>query len=234
MHNGSASTQTGPETSPRAEEPGPPRGGSQPLALHPDLTSWLSRCIVDYAVGESRSGRSTWCATGSGSRARWGEEHPKRLITGLASTKSEVSGARFWGLFRQLCGEPELFFRHCFVHNLCPLMFMAESGKNLTPPELAVGERNDLLALCDAALCQAVRALGVTMVIGVGRVAEHRARKALAAAGMGDIRVEGIMHPSPRNPQANKGWADCYGYAGGTGCPCSFEERVTLGQVYLQ
>ncbi|XP_056462758.1 single-strand selective monofunctional uracil DNA glycosylase-like [Gadus chalcogrammus] len=144
----------------------------------------------------------------TGEVGRPAEEHPKRLITGLASTKSEVSGARFWGLFRQLCGEPERFFRHCFVHNLCPLMFMAESGKNLTPPELAVRERNDLLALCDAALCQAARALGVTMVIGVGRVAEHRARKALAAAGMGDVRVEGIMHPSPRNPQANKGWAE--------------------------
>ena len=136
------------------------------------------------------------------------EEHPKRRITGFASTKSEVSGARFWGLFRQLCGEPERFFRHCFVHNLCPLMFMAESGKNLTPPELAVEERNALLALCDAALCHVVRALGVTMVIGVGRVAENRARKALSAAGVDNVRVEGIMHPSPRNPRANQGWAE--------------------------
>lgn len=133
------------------------------------------------------------------------DEHPKRRITGLACTQSEVSGARFWGFFRKLCGEPALFFRHCFVHNLCPLIFMSTSGKNLTPPELPAGERDDLLKLCDIALCQVVEALGVSMVIGVGRVAEQRARRALTAAGI-NVRVEGIMHPSPRNPQANKGW----------------------------
>ncbi|KAJ3602274.1 hypothetical protein NHX12_030033 [Muraenolepis orangiensis] len=135
------------------------------------------------------------------------DEHPKRPITGLACTRSEVSGARFWGFFRELCGEPERFFRHCFVHNLCPLMFLAESGKNLTPPELAVAERNALLALCDKALCQTVRALGITMVIGVGRVAEQRARRALSADGITDVRVEEILHPSPRSPQARTDWA---------------------------
>lgn len=133
------------------------------------------------------------------------DEHPKRRITGLACTQSEVSGARFWGFFKKLCGEPALFFQHCFVHNLCPLIFMSASGKNLTPPELDAAEREALLALCDTALCQAVEALGFSMVIGIGRVAEQRARRALSAAGV-NVRVEGIMHPSPRNPQANKGW----------------------------
>ncbi|KAL6111592.1 smug1 [Pungitius sinensis] len=134
-------------------------------------------------------------------------EHPKRRITGLACTQKEVSGSRFWGFFRKLCGEPDLFFKHCFVHNLCPLIFISASGKNLTPPELPAAEREALLALCDIALCQAVEALGVTMVIGVGRVAEQRARRALSAAGV-TVRVEGIMHPSPRNPLANKGWEE--------------------------
>nr|XP_046239984.1 single-strand-selective monofunctional uracil-DNA glycosylase 1 isoform X2 [Scatophagus argus] len=135
------------------------------------------------------------------------DEHPKRRITGLACTQSEVSGARFWGFFRKLCVDPTLFFQHCFVHNLCPLIFMSASGKNLTPPELPLAERESLLAFCDTALCQAVEALGVSMVIGVGRVAEQRARRALLAAGV-NVRVEGIMHPSPRNPRANKGWED--------------------------
>uniref|UniRef100_UPI003AAC5F0F single-strand selective monofunctional uracil DNA glycosylase n=1 Tax=Centroberyx gerrardi TaxID=166262 RepID=UPI003AAC5F0F len=135
------------------------------------------------------------------------DEHPKRRITGLACTQREVSGARFWGFFRKLCGEPAQFFRHCFVHNLCPLIFISASGKNLTPPELPAGEREALLALCDVALCQMVEALGVSMVIGVGRVAEQRARRALSAAGV-NVRVEGIMHPSPRNPSANKGWEE--------------------------
>ncbi|KAM4588351.1 single-strand selective monofunctional uracil DNA glycosylase-like [Odontesthes bonariensis] len=134
-------------------------------------------------------------------------EHPKRRITGLGCTQREVSGARFWGFFRQLCGEPTRFFRHCFVHNLCPLIFMNANGKNLTPPELPAAERDTLLAKCDTALCQVVRALNVSMVIGVGRVAEQRARRALSAAGV-SARVEGIMHPSPRNPLANKGWEE--------------------------
>ncbi|KAM8914762.1 single-strand selective monofunctional uracil DNA glycosylase-like isoform 2-T2 [Spinachia spinachia] len=133
------------------------------------------------------------------------DEHPKRRITGLACTQKEVSGSRFWGFFRKCCGEPDHFFKHCFVHNLCPLIFISASGKNLTPPELPADEREALLALCDIALCQAVEALGVTMVIGVGRVAEQRARRALSAAGVA-VQVEGIMHPSPRNPLANKGW----------------------------
>lgn len=85
---------------------------------------------------------------------------------------------------------------------------MSASGKNLTPPELLLREREALLALCDIALCQAVEALGVSMVIGVGRVAEQRARRALSAAGVEGVRVEGIMHPSPRNPLANKGWEE--------------------------
>lgn len=135
------------------------------------------------------------------------DEHPKRRITGLACTQSEVSGARFWGFFRKLCCEPALFFRHCFVHNLCPLIFMNASGKNLTPPELPAAERDALLNLCETALCEAVKVLGVSMVIGVGRVAEQRARRALSAAQIG-VRVEGIMHPSPRNPLANKGWEE--------------------------
>lgn len=143
----------------------------------------------------------------SGEVGRPPNEHPKRRIFGLSCPQSEVSGARFWGFFRKLCGEPARFFQHCFVHNLCPLIFMSASGKNLTPPELPAAEREALLSLCDSALCQVVRALRVSMVIGVGRVAEQRARRVLSAAGVG-VRVEGIMHPSPRNPQANKGWED--------------------------
>lgn len=133
------------------------------------------------------------------------QEHPKRPVLGLECPRTEVSGARFWGLFRSLCPDPEAFFRRCFVHNHCPLLFMTQSGKNLTPADLPAAQREHLLQVCDDGLAQAVRLLGVTMVIGVGRFTEQRARKALASAGL-QVRVEGLMHPSPRNPQANKGW----------------------------
>ncbi|KAG8452645.1 hypothetical protein GDO86_004435 [Hymenochirus boettgeri] len=132
-------------------------------------------------------------------------EHPKRPIRGFECPQSEVSGARFWGFFKSLCGQPETFFNHCFVHNHCPLIFMNHSGKNLTPTDLPKVQRDTLLEVCDEALCQVIKILGVKLVIGVGRFSEQRARKALMAEGI-DVAVKGIMHPSPRNPQANKGW----------------------------
>ncbi|XP_060618879.2 single-strand selective monofunctional uracil DNA glycosylase isoform X1 [Anolis sagrei] len=132
-------------------------------------------------------------------------EHPKRPIRGLECPQTEVSGARFWGFFRSLCASPDAFFRRCFVHNHCPLLFVSESGRNLTPADLPAAQREQLLQVCDDALCETVKLLGIAMVIGVGRFAEQRARKALAASGI-TVRVEGVMHPSPRNPQANKGW----------------------------
>ncbi|XP_004716972.1 single-strand selective monofunctional uracil DNA glycosylase [Echinops telfairi] len=133
------------------------------------------------------------------------QEHPKRPVLGLECPHSEVSGARFWGFFRNLCGQPEAFFRHCFVHNLCPLLFLAPSGRNLTPAELPAKQRHQLLGLCDLALGRQVRLLGVRLVVGVGRLAEQRARRALADL-MPEVQVEGLLHPSPRSPQANRGW----------------------------
>ncbi|XP_056418778.1 single-strand selective monofunctional uracil DNA glycosylase isoform X4 [Hyla sarda] len=132
-------------------------------------------------------------------------EHPKRPIRGFDCPNSEVSGARFWSFFKSICGQPETFFKHCFVHNHCPLIFMNQSGKNLTPTDLPKAQRDSLLEICDEALCQVVKTLGVKMVIGVGRFSEQRAKKALAGEGM-EVTVKSIMHPSPRNPQANKGW----------------------------
>lgn len=133
------------------------------------------------------------------------QEHPKRPILGLECPQSEVSGARFWGFFRNLCGQPQVFFRHCFVHNLCPLLFLTPSGRNVTPAELPAKQREQLLGICGAALCRQVQLLGARLVVGVGRLAEHRARKALAGLTP-EVRVEGLLHPSPRSPQANKGW----------------------------
>uniref|UniRef100_A0A2K5PL89 Single-strand-selective monofunctional uracil-DNA glycosylase 1 n=1 Tax=Cebus imitator TaxID=2715852 RepID=A0A2K5PL89_CEBIM len=98
------------------------------------------------------------------------QEHPKRPVLGLECPQSEVSG-------------PDVFFHHCFVHNLCPL-----SWRNLTPAELP------LLGICDAALCWQVPLLGMRLVVGVGRLTEQQ------------VQVEGLLHPSPHNPQANTGW----------------------------
>uniref|UniRef100_A0A493TU57 Single-strand-selective monofunctional uracil-DNA glycosylase 1 n=1 Tax=Anas platyrhynchos platyrhynchos TaxID=8840 RepID=A0A493TU57_ANAPP len=134
-------------------------------------------------------------------------EHPKRPVLGWECRRSEVSGARFWGLIRSLCPDPRGFFRHCFVHNHCPLLFLAPSGRNLAPAELPQNQRAPLLALCDRALVRVVELLGVGLVIGVGGYAQQRARKALGAAGL-PVRVESIPHPSPRSARANRGWEE--------------------------
>ncbi|ELU15990.1 hypothetical protein CAPTEDRAFT_221526 [Capitella teleta] len=86
---------------------------------------------------------------------------------------------------------------------MCPLLFMSNTGKNLTPPELPKASRDAMFAYCDKALCDIVRLLGVHDVVGVGNFAEGRARTALGKAGM-STRVHRIMHPSPANPAAHK------------------------------
>ena len=132
-------------------------------------------------------------------------EHPKRPIAGFACGRGEVSGARLWGFFRDTFGTPERFFARFFVANYCPLVFMEESGRNLTPDKLPPAERAPLFAACDEALRRIVDELKPRLVVGVGGFAEKRAREALAGR---DVRIGCILHPSPANPQANRGWGE--------------------------
>ncbi|XP_060592125.1 uncharacterized protein LOC132746867 isoform X2 [Ruditapes philippinarum] len=133
-------------------------------------------------------------------------EHPKKLITGLACTRNEVSGARFWGLFQKICKVPANFFKNSYVYNFCPLAYMSESGKNITPPQLVHSELDQINEACDAGLVELVKLLNIRMVIAVGKFVQQRASKALHNAGIMNIKVECILHPSPINPHANKGW----------------------------
>lgn len=133
-------------------------------------------------------------------------EHPKKPVSGLGCTRIEVSGARFWGLFQRICKIPENFFKNCYVHNLCPQAYLSESGKNITPPQLAVHELEPINKACDAALVELVRLLNTRIIIAVGKFVQTRATKALHNAGIRNITVECILHPSPINPHANKGW----------------------------
>lgn len=147
----------------------------------------------------------------SGTIGKPSVEHPKRPICGLDLAKVEVSGSRFWGLMESLCGDPSHFFTNCYVHNYCPLCFMATSGKNITPPMLKVGERGPLQDICDRFLMEVIRLLEVDWVIGVGKYAEARSQIALKKSGVclvggKEVRVCHVTHPSPINPAANKDW----------------------------
>ncbi len=173
-------------------------------------------------------------------------EHPSRIIQGLACSRSEVSGSRFWGLFKEICSTPQVFFKNCYVHNYCPFCFMNKTGRNITPPSLKVDERAQLLSICDEALLEVIKLFGVKWVVGVGKFGADRAKAALKAncaasdtkkssgccgkrsgevkgverfvlhgrrgggeggGGEREVLVSSIMHPSPINPAANKGWS---------------------------
>jgi single-strand selective monofunctional uracil DNA glycosylase len=130
------------------------------------------------------------------------QEHPRRPIAGFACHLSEVSGTRLWGWARDRFGTPERFFERAFVANWCPLAFMEESGRNLTPDKLPAPERAELFAACDAALAQIVAVLRPALVVGVGRFAERRAQAALGK----EVPIGRIPHPSPASPAANRDW----------------------------
>jgi single-strand selective monofunctional uracil DNA glycosylase len=132
-------------------------------------------------------------------------EHPKRPIAGFACHRSEVSGQRLWGWARRRFGTPERFFARFFVANYCPLLFMEEGGRNLTPDHLPGEELRPLVARCDEALRKTVAHLRPRRVLGVGRFAERRAR--LALAGL-PVAVGCVPHPSPASPAANRGWEE--------------------------
>ena len=48
--------------------------------------------------------------------------HPKRPVLGYLCTRSEVSGERLWGLFKERYKQAEAFFADHFVINYCPLL----------------------------------------------------------------------------------------------------------------
>lgn len=65
-------------------------------------------------------------------------ECPERLILGHSCTRNEISGQKFWGLFKKLCATPDNFFQNAFVYNYCPLAFMQRNGGNITPNKIKV------------------------------------------------------------------------------------------------
>lgn len=131
-------------------------------------------------------------------------EHPKRPVLGFECARSEVSGTRLWTWAEARFGAAEHFFSRFFVYNYCPLAFLDEGGRNLTPDKLPRAERDALHAVCDRALIEIVGALEPRWVIGVGAFAERCARRSLDE----EVQIGSILHPSPASPRANRGWAE--------------------------
>lgn len=82
---------------------------------------------------------------------------------------------------------------------------MEQGGRNRTPDKLPKNERDPLFAACDRALRHTVEHFQSRFVIGVGKFAEQRILAALAETP--ELVIGCVPHPSPANPQANRGWS---------------------------
>ncbi len=133
--------------------------------------------------------------------------HQRVPVSGFACTRSEVSGSRLWGYFRERFGSPQRMAKEMFVSNYCPLLFLNGSGANLTPDRISRADQPRLFALCDRYLSIVIETLRPEWLVGVGLFAERRIREVLKASGFTGARVMSITHPSPANPRANRDWA---------------------------
>ncbi len=137
------------------------------------------------------------------------KEHPRRPITGWECNRSEVSGKRLWELMKERFITPENFFKDHFIANYCPLVFMGETGKNITPDKLRKKERDLLFEYCDNHLQKTIDIFEPEYLIGIGKFAEkkliHLTKERNPAETYQPV-VASIIHPSPANPQAHNNW----------------------------
>ena len=132
-------------------------------------------------------------------------EHPKRPIEGFACQKSEVSGRRLWGLFKETYPHSPDFFAQHFVTNYCPLVFMEESSRNRTPDKLPAAEKKALFSACDDHLQKVIDHLQPEFAVGVGKFAESCFKRVTVPE---HTITTTVLHPSPASPIANRGWAE--------------------------
>jgi len=133
-------------------------------------------------------------------------EHPKRPVLGFQCTRSEVSGKRIWSLFQERYTHAVDFFESHFIANYCPLVFMEESGRNLTPDKLKKDEKHELFQFCDLHLQRVLEILEPRWLVGIGQFTYQQGRQVIEKNRLG-IQVVSILHPSPANPAANRDWA---------------------------
>lgn len=133
-------------------------------------------------------------------------EHPKRPVTGFDCPRSEVSGRRLWGLFAERYPSAGDFFAEHFVANYCPLVWMKDTGANLTPDKIPADSMKPVNTACSAHLQAVIEILQPQYLIGVGAFAEKQLAAAADAAGSPAERGR-ILHPSPASPAANRDFA---------------------------
>jgi len=132
---------------------------------------------------------------------------PLRPVHGLECRRSEVSGRRLWGLFASRFETADSFFQRQLVLNYCPLGFLEDGGRNVTPDKLSSQVRTELQRVCDQHLLEVLEILQPEVLIGIGGFAANCWRRVVTDGGNGSRRVVQILHPSPASPAANRDWA---------------------------
>ena len=133
--------------------------------------------------------------------------HPRVPVSGFDCPRSEVSGRRLWGFFRETFGTAELFSRENFVSNYCPLMFLDEAGRNVTPDRISRHDQAALFEVCDRFLLTVIDLLQPRWLVGIGLFAWRRLCAVREAPGHEGTGVTRITHPSPANPRSGRNWA---------------------------
>ncbi|KAG5675761.1 hypothetical protein PVAND_005638 [Polypedilum vanderplanki] len=164
------------------------------LGMNPGL---LGMCQTGVPFGNVSSVKNWMKLSGKVEKPKI--EIKMKPIEGLECKKEEQSGKRFWGLMEELCGEPENFFRHCFVYNLCPLAFLSKTGRNITPTELKGECKNALNTVCLNYLSKIINTLKPKVIITVGSYAEQKIKDLKKKNLISEsIECKLLPHPSPR------------------------------------
>ncbi|XP_046971676.1 single-strand selective monofunctional uracil DNA glycosylase [Vanessa cardui] len=128
----------------------------------------------------------------------------ERPVNGFACTRTEISGKRFWGLLKNICGTPEIFFETSFVYNYINQQWMKSNGCNLTPGDFKVSEMEALYNICDPIFVKVLKLYEVEIVVAIGKFCETRAQKALKKyMPCNNIKILYLSHPSPRTVNNN-------------------------------
>ncbi|XP_059053181.1 single-strand selective monofunctional uracil DNA glycosylase-like isoform X1 [Achroia grisella] len=135
-------------------------------------------------------------------------ELSNRQVNGFNCKRPEISGKRFWGLFKKICRNPENFFHSSFVYNYLPQQWMKNSGANVTPGEFSASDMRPLYAICDPIFVKVLEIYEVETIIAVGKFCEKRAQKAIKQyLPNATIQIFYLPHPSPRSVN-NTNWEE--------------------------
>ena len=112
------------------------------------------------------------------------DEHPKRPVDGLClHAAARSAGGVCGGCSRERFGSAEAFFRDHFVANYCPLVWMSDSGANLTPDKLPAAEMAPVEEACRDHLAGVITVLRPDFLVGIGAYAEGKLAAAAESTG---------------------------------------------------